>query len=98
MGNAAITIHHPTSLQAEYPYLESGKVIHQSAGMIRCEKRDGAAVGVGGVFVFKKIVEESEYTFELKETSEMRAGLNVNATYQITKKAENEQQERVFMK
>ena len=56
MGNASITIHHPTSLHAEYRYLESGKVIHQSAGMIRCEKREGAAVGVGGVFVFNKTI------------------------------------------
>ena len=96
MGNAAITIHHPTSLQAEYPYLESGKVIHQSAGLIRCEKRDGAAVGVGGVFVFKKNVKESEYTFEIKRA--ITGSLKLNQGAQVTVKAVSEPEERVLLK
>ena len=94
MGNAAITIHHPTSLQVEQPYLESGKVIHQSAGMIRCEKRDGAAVGVGGVFVFKKNVKESEYTFEIKRTR--TDSLKLTSGAQVTVKALSEPEERVL--
>ena len=90
------TIHHPTSLQVEHPYLESGKVIHQSAGLIRCEKHDGAAIGVGGVFVFKKNVKESDYTFEIQQMTGM--SLNVKPGSQLTIKAENEQEERVLRK
>ena len=57
MGNAAITIYHPTSLKVGPIILESGKLIEAPTGsQIRVEKRDGAAVGCGGVFSFTKIV------------------------------------------
>ena len=48
MGNAVVTIHHPTSLEHGIPYMESGKVINNTTSMIRLEKSTGAAVGVGG--------------------------------------------------
>ena len=48
MGNAVVTIHHPTSLDHGIPYMESGKVIDNTTSMIRLEKSTGAAVGVGG--------------------------------------------------
>ena len=70
MGNAAITIHHPTSLKVEPPYLESGRLVEAPTGsQIRVEKRDGAAVGCGGVFSFKKIVKESSYTYKITKAN-----------------------------
>ena len=48
MGNALITIHHPTSLEHGIPSLEAGKIVDTTTSMIRVEKKDGAAVGVGG--------------------------------------------------
>ena len=72
MGNAAITIHHPTSLKAEPPYLESGRLVEpggMTGSMIRVEKKDGAAVGCGGVFSFKKIVKESSYTYKITKAN-----------------------------
>ena len=93
MGNAALTIHHPTSLRIEPPYLESGKVIKQTPGMIRCEKKAGAAVGCGGVFTLKKNVKGSEYTFEIRQTTGLNANLRVGA--RVTIRAPGYVEERV---
>lgn len=65
MGNAAITIHHPTSLESGIPYLEAGKVLEKTTSMMRLEKRDGAAVGCGGRITFKKNVLESQWTYKV---------------------------------
>lgn len=65
MGNAAITIHHPTSLDHGIPYLESGKIANTTTSMIRLEKKDGAAVGCGGHVVFKSTIGDSDTYSEL---------------------------------
>ena len=79
MGNAAITIHHPTSLKADTPYLEAGKIIDSTGSLIRVEKRDGAAVGCGGVFIFKKNVHESTYTYQITKSNSQSFETSVTA-------------------
>ena len=80
MGNAAITIHHPTSLKVEPPYLESGKLVNMTGSLIRVEKKDGAAVGCGGVFSFKKIVEQSDYTYKITKTNSQNLAIGLETT------------------
>ena len=94
MGNAAITIHHPTSLDADLPYLESGKVILSSPSLIRVEKSDGAAVGCGGVFTFKKNVEESQFTYQITKANSK----NFNIGYERSVTAEDPTKGRVNRK
>ena len=94
MGNAALTIHHPTSLKAEPPYLESGKKINTTGSLIRVEKKDGTACGCGGVFSFKKIVEESEFTYQITKTISQ----NFNIGYERSVTAENPEKGRVNRK
>lgn len=79
MGNAAVTIHHPTSLDHGIPYLESGKIVHVTTSMIRLEKKDGAAVGCGGRVTFKKNVASSEWTFRVvkENTTSLSVGTEV---------------------
>lgn len=54
MGNAVITIHHPTSLDHGIPGMEAGKIVDSTNSMIRLEKREGTACGCGGFVQFKK--------------------------------------------
>eukprot|EP00064_Thunnus_orientalis_P024513 superscaffoldBa00010625_g24808 len=86
MGNAAVTIHHPTSLDTGVPYLEAGKILEKIPGMIRLEKRDGAAVGCGGRITFKKNVLESQWTYKVTRqfsaNFEIGEELTVNASNQ----------------
>ena len=77
MGNAACTIHHPTSLEAQIPYLESGKILEKTTSLIRFEKRDGAAVGVGGRVVFKKNIVSSNWAYKYSKQSSMDLGLEI---------------------
>ena len=94
MGNAAITIHHPTSVKAEPPYLESGKIANTTCSLIRVEKKDGAAVGCGGVFSFKKIVKQSEYTYKITKANSQ----NLTIGHETSVTAENPQKGRVHRK
>lgn len=77
MGNAACTIHHPTSLDVQPPYLESGKQLEATTSLIRFEKRDGAAVGVGGRVAFKKNIKESSWSFKYTKTQSTNIGISV---------------------
>ena len=94
MGNAAITIHHPTSLKVEPPYLESGKIINSTGAMIRVEKKDGAAVGCGGVFTFKPNVQDSEYTYKITKANSQ----NVEIGHEVSVIAGDEDKGRVNRK
>ena len=80
MGNAAITIHHPTSLKVEPPYLEAGKLVHMTGSMVRVENKSGAAVGCGGVFSFKEIVEQSEFTYKIRKTNSQNLAIGLETT------------------
>eukprot|EP00092_Neocalanus_flemingeri_P011460 GFUD01012349.1.p1 GENE.GFUD01012349.1~~GFUD01012349.1.p1 ORF type:complete len:109 (+),score=21.42 GFUD01012349.1:100-426(+) len=63
MGNAALTIHVPSSLVLGDPVLEGGKVVHNKPNEVRFEKSSGAATGCGGrVQIRKKSNEEDEYS------------------------------------
>ncbi|WP_165734463.1 hypothetical protein, partial [Polaribacter sp. 20A6] len=96
MGNAVITIHHPTSLDHGIPYMESGKIVDTTTSMIRLEKKDGAAVGCGGRIIFKKNVAESQWTykvtkqtasnFEIGQEITVEAGTNAEADNKIAVK------------
>eukprot|EP00064_Thunnus_orientalis_P025415 superscaffoldBa00012799_g25782 len=86
MGNAAITIHHPTSLDTGVPYLEAGKVLEKIPSMIRLEKRDGVAVGCGGRVTFKKNVLESEWTYRVTR----QFSLNFEIDDELTVKASDQ--------
>ena len=88
MGNAAVTINHPTSLDTGDPYLEAGKILNKIPGMIRLEKRDGAAVGCGGRVTFKKNVLESQYTFRI--TKQVSASFEVGREITVTAGSELE--------
>jgi len=94
MGNAAITIHHPTSLKVDTPYLESGKLLESTGSLIRVDKRDGAAVGCGGVFYFKQIVKQSNYKFKITKTNSQN--LKIGAENSVI--AADQQKERVKRK
>ena len=64
MGNAAITVHYPTILEAEMPNLLSGKLLEKTPSTIRIGKKDGAAVGCGVRVILKKTVLEREWHYE----------------------------------
>jgi len=88
MGNAAITIHHPTSLEHGIPYLEAGKIITTTSSMIRLEKRDGTACGCGGRIQFKKTVLKSSWTYQI--TKETSTSFEIGAEVSVTAKDEKE--------
>jgi len=92
MGNAACTIHHPTSLKPDAPYLEAGKVTENTGSVIRLEKRDGAATGCGGRIAFKRNVAESNYTYKITKTKSMGGNIggkfNVGQEVTLTNKLE----------
>jgi len=88
MGNAAITIHHPTSLDHGVPYLEAGKIIDATTSMIRLEKRDGAAVGCGGRITFKKNVLESNWTYRVTKTISSSFEVGTEITVKASDKRE----------
>ncbi|KAG5277606.1 hypothetical protein AALO_G00089340 [Alosa alosa] len=67
MGNTALTIHHPTSLEHDIPYLEHGKVVDSTASTLCLEKSGGAVVGCGGRVVFKKTASDSQWTYRASE-------------------------------
>ncbi|CAK6983105.1 hypothetical protein%2C partial [Scomber scombrus] len=96
MGNAAITIHHPTSLDNGIPYLESGKIVSKLPSMIRLEKKDGAAVGCGGRVTFKKNVLESEYTYKI--TREISSSFEVGEEITVTASDKPEASRRIAVK
>ena len=83
MGNAACTIHHPTSLDAQIPYLESGKMLEKTNSQIRFEKKEGAAVGVGGRVVFKKTVISSQWSYKYSKSSTRNLGISVGAEVKV---------------
>ncbi|KAL2095346.1 hypothetical protein ACEWY4_010065 [Coilia grayii] len=91
MGNAAITIHHPTSLDHGIPYLESGKIVDSTSSMIRLEKRDGAAVGCGGRVVFKKNVLESQWTYRITKEISSHFEIGTEMTVEASKEVEANQ-------
>eukprot|EP00092_Neocalanus_flemingeri_P049425 GFUD01056792.1.p1 GENE.GFUD01056792.1~~GFUD01056792.1.p1 ORF type:complete len:102 (-),score=22.34 GFUD01056792.1:27-332(-) len=62
MGNAALTIHHPSSLVHGDPVLEGGKVVYNKPNEIRFEKSSGAATGCGGRVQIRKTVQDDEYS------------------------------------
>eukprot|EP00092_Neocalanus_flemingeri_P084438 GFUD01106086.1.p1 GENE.GFUD01106086.1~~GFUD01106086.1.p1 ORF type:complete len:108 (-),score=23.26 GFUD01106086.1:160-483(-) len=62
MGNAALTIHHPSSLVHEDPVLEGGKVVYDKPNEIRFEKSSGAATGCGGRVQIRKTARDDEYS------------------------------------
>ena len=93
MGNAAITIHHPNSLDHGIPYLESGKICDANNSMIRFEKKDGAAVGCGGRVTFKKTVASSEWTFKIRK--ENLVGLSVGVHIGVEAGSEDEAMDKL---
>ena len=88
MGNAVITIHHPTSLDHGIPYMESGKIRDVTTSMIRLEKKDGAAVGCGGSIHFKKTVKDSSWTFKCSKTNNF--GMEVGSKFSVKAAREDE--------
>ncbi|KAG5272267.1 hypothetical protein AALO_G00163480 [Alosa alosa] len=57
MGNASLTIHHPSSLEHSITEPDHGKVVDTTPTMIRMTQRDGALIGCGGRVVFRKVSE-----------------------------------------
>ena len=80
MGNAQITIHHPTSLRIHSPTLEWGKVIPGSNTTFRISKRDGCWTGCGGYVLISRDVKESKWTYSFKNTSKFDIRCSLTGT------------------
>ena len=80
MGNAQITIHHPTSIRVHSPTLEWGKVIPGSNTTFRISKRDGCWTGCGGYVLISRDVKESKWTYSFKNTSKFDIRCSLTGT------------------
>ena len=98
MGNAAITIHHPTCLDHGVPNLESGKLVESTNSMIRLEKRDCASVGCGGRIQFRKIVMESNWTYKYIRAASRNIGLDIGTEVKVKGESEQDATHQIALK
>ncbi|XP_062392703.1 uncharacterized protein LOC134080331 [Sardina pilchardus] len=80
MGNAALSVRHPASLEHEVQYLEHGKVVESSGGLLRLEKSGGAVVGCGGRVVFRNAESDSQWTYRVLQQISAHAPIGHEVT------------------